>query len=163
MSNFRKGHQYSNELAEITLVGTRVNLAGGGSSTFPQKPCVAGRNFRLVEAGFTAVTTVTIGAGPGTIVTIDDNNIGAQDYVVNQLIPALTAPDVTTGIGGASVSTSRGGAAAWAFDPAGLDTDGVAQVITGQELSYTVSAGTGTGVGYVWVRLAPEINRDVDV
>ena len=173
MSSFQKGHQYSNELAEITLTSVLVNLAAGVAATsFVPNPCVAGRNYRVLEIGFTAAgsAATTTGAGTTPNVRVDDAVVVAANYVIGQTIPVLTPPDMTTGVGGASVSTSRGGAAAWgyAFTTVGpnvaFDADGIPRVIVGQELRYLVQTGAGaSGTGYVWVRLAPEINRDVDV
>jgi hypothetical protein len=168
MSSFQKGHQYSNELAEITLTSVLVNLAAGVAATsFAPNPCVAGRNFRVIEVGFTAVTNTTLGGGAGSTVTVDDSVLAAANYVRVQTIPVLTGPTLATGVDGASVSTSRGGAAAWAYEPIAaanpvIGTDGVPRAIAGQAIRYAVTAG-GTGTGHVWVKLAPEINRDVDV
>lgn len=166
MSNFRKGHQYSNELAEVLLVSDAVDIDVASAGTlFPNQPFVSGTNYRILEVGFTANATTAV----GTNITIELLNGGApgNDVVRGQPIPLLTGPDGATGVGGATVSTSQGGASTWVFwDGAGtsvLDTDGIPRLLAGQTLRWLTTVHGGTGYGYIWVRLAPEINRDVDV
>jgi len=162
MTSFRDAHKVANELAAVYLVSPVLNItsAMGAAVAFPDQPFFNGRNFRVLEVGFTANTTTAA----GTTVTIE-NLAGAGpgvDYITAQGIPVLTGPDLATGVEGATVSTSRGGAATWAFTAASLDTEGVPRVISGQQLTYQVVASAGTGFGYFWIKLAPEINRDVD-
>ena len=147
--SFQKAHQYSNELAAVYLVSPEVDINGGvGAASFPNQPFFDGRNFRILDAGFTATTTTAAG---GTV-AIDDANVGATNYVVAGAVPILAG--YAAGTEGGSVSTSRG-SAGWTFDAAGNDTSGVPVVLAGQELRYTVAAG-GTGTGYIWVKLAPQ-------
>jgi hypothetical protein len=162
MSSFRGAHRVANELAAVYLVSPVLNItsAMGAAVAFPDQPFFNGRNFRVLEAGFTANTTTTA----GTTVTIE-NLAGAAagvDLITTQAVPVLAGPDLTNGIEGATVSTSRGGANTWSFTAAALDSEGVPRILSGQQLTYQVVASAGTGYGYFWVKLAPEINRDVD-
>ena len=165
MSNFRKGHQYSNELAEVLLVSDAVDIDVASAGTlFPSQPFVSGTNYRILEVGFTANATTAV----NTTITVELVNGGAagNDVITAQAIPVLTGPNAATGVGGATVSTSQGGASTWAFTAGAggvLDTDGVPRLLAGQTLRWLTAAHAGTGWGYLWVRLAPEINRDVDV
>jgi hypothetical protein len=168
MSSFQKGHQYSNELAEVLLVSDAVDIDVASAGTlFPNQPFVSGTNYRILEVGFTANATTAV-AGAGTTITIElvSGGAGGNDVITTQAIPALTGPNAATGVGGATVSTSQGGASTWVFT-AGvggvLDTDGVPRLLAGQSLRWLTGTHASNGWGYLWVRLAPEINRDVDV
>lgn len=148
--SFQKAHQISNELAAVYLVSPEVDINGGvANASFPDQPFLAGRNFRILEAGFTATTTTTAGGA----VSIDDVNVAATNYIVAGDIPVLAG--YSAGVEGGTVSTGLG-STGWVFDAGGNDTSGVPVVISGQNLQYRVGAG-GTGTGYVWVKLAPQI------
>tara|TARA_R110000824_G_scaffold79739_2_gene200736 strand:+ start:2652 stop:3140 length:489 start_codon:yes stop_codon:yes gene_type:complete len=160
--SFQKAHSISNELGAVYLVSPVLDIdsAMGAAVAFPDQPFFGGRNFRVLEVGFTANTTTAT----GTTVTIEALAGGAAgtDLVTTQAIPVLAGPDLVNGVAGATVSTSKGGAAAWGFTAAALDTEGVPRLLSGQQLTYQVILHGGTGFGYIWVKLAPEINRDVD-
>ena len=148
--SFQKAHNISNELAAVYLVSPEVDINGGvGAASFPNQPFFNNRNFRILDAGFTATTLTAAG---GTV-AIDDANLAATNYVVAGAIPILVA--YAAGVQGGNVSTSQGDAG-WEYDAAGNDSSGVPVVLSGQELRYTVAAG-GSGTGYVWVKLAPQI------
>jgi hypothetical protein len=148
--SFQKAHKISNELGAVYLVSPEVDINGGVSAaSFPNQPFINGRNFRILDAGFTATTTTAAGGA----VVIDDANVAATNYVVAGAVPILAG--YAAGTEGGTVSTSKG-STGWAFDSAGNDSSGVPVVLSGQELRYTVGIG-GTGTGYVWVKLAPQI------
>ena len=59
-----------------------------------------------------------------------------------------------------------GGSNAWSFNTAtgsALDAGGVPRLIAGEVLTYTVASKSGAGEGIIFIRLAPEINRDIDL
>jgi hypothetical protein len=160
--SFQKAHQYSNELAEVLIVSDVVDIdANEGGAIFPNQPFVDGVNYRILAAGFTANATTTTGTSI-TIELVTGLAGGAEgnDLLTEQAIPVLAGPDATNGVGGATVSTTEGGADAWEFNSTTnglLDTSGVPRLLAGQQLRWLTSAHTGSGHGRIWVKLAPEI------
>jgi hypothetical protein len=159
--SFQKGHQISNELAEVLLTVDAFNIttAQTGGEAFQNQPFVADRNFRVLEVGFTAQTTTTT----GTTITVELVSGGASgaDLIRAQAIPVLEGVDTTNGVQGQTVSTAKTDGASgtsWKFyDPGLLDSDGVPRILAGQQLQWKTSASAGTGWGKLFVRLAPEI------
>jgi len=164
--SFQKAHQYSNELAEVLLVSDAVDIDVASAGTlFPQQPFVSGQNHRILEVGFTANSATGIGAGVTTItIELVNGGAGGNDVITAQAIPVLAAPNAVNGTPGGTVSTSQGGANSWVFNTVAgvLDADGIPRILAGQTLRWRTPAHLGTGFGYIWIRLAPEINRDVD-
>mgnify|MGYP003679956835 FL=1 len=156
--SFQKAHNISNELAEVLIVSDVVDIDVATAGTnFPNQPFVDGVNYRILEVGFTANSTTAAGTTI-TIQTYDNATLG--DYVLrSQGIPVLAGPVTATGVGGATVSTSEGGASTWVFYTSTdnvLDAGGVPKLLCGQQLRWLTGTHTGTGHGRIWVKLAPE-------
>ena len=159
--SFQKAHNISNELAEVLIVTDVVNIdTQVTGAIFPNQPFVDGVNYRILAAGFTANettaanTTITIELVTGLAAGTPGN-----DLLTAQAIPVLAGPNAATGVGGATVSTTEGGADAWEFQTTNglLDADGVPRLLAGQQLRWLTPAHGGTGHGRIWVKLAPEI------
>jgi hypothetical protein len=162
--SFQKAHQISNELGEVLIVSDVVNIDtevdAATGAIFPNQPFVDGVNYRILAAGFTANATTAA----GTTITIElvtglAAGTPGNDLLTAQAIPVLAGPDVANGVGGATVSTTEGGAAAWEFQTTNglLDAGGVPRLLAGQQLRWITPAHGGTGHGRIWVKLAPEI------
>jgi hypothetical protein len=160
MSSFRKGHQYSNELAEVLVTTQPVASTGWTTTaqTFNIVPTVAGKRFRVLEVGYTVTAAGTNALDADAF---DFGIIGSTSAFVDAGgIPADPAL-------GTTISTSRGNANALAFRDAGVgnvDADGYPFLNTGEVLVVTPTGNVANGPTVVFfARLAPEINRDVDV
>ena len=84
--SFQKAHKVSNELGAVYLVSPELDINGGvAAASFPNQPFFNGRNFRILDVGFTATTNTTAGGA----VVIDDANVAATNYVLTGAIPVL--------------------------------------------------------------------------
>lgn len=160
MTSFQDAHKVANELAEVLVTTAPVattSLLGGGTYAFIPQKLVAGRNYRVLEVGYTIVIAGTNAA------VLDAFDVGTSADP-NGLVDAATFP--AAGAVGDSISTSRGGANALSFVAAGtgdVDADGYPRVTCGGMLQVTGVANVASGPRVVfYMRLAPEIVRDFD-
>jgi len=154
--SFHKTHQYSNELAEVVVqeFGTAVrNLNAGAITTLPF-PSPAYKNYRVLEIGWvctdnTASSALRINVGTTS---------GGEELIA--LTPAATPINIPANSFGTVFSTNT----VLAFNPDGaaVDTDGVARLTAGQQIFFDVNTTAGAAAtGILFVRLAPEIDRNV--
>jgi hypothetical protein len=162
MTSFQDAHKVANELAEVLITTamvqtTTLQSATPNTYTFIPQKLVAGRNYRVLEVGYTIVFAGT------NVAVLDAFDVGTA-VVPNSLIDAATVP--VPGAIGDSISTSRGGANALSFVAAGtgdVDADGYPRVTCGSILQVTGITNVANGPRVVfYMRLAPEIVRDFD-
>lgn len=152
--SFQKGHQISNELAEVIVTSDLVDTAslGTGSYAFSPVVAVAGINYRVLEVGYTVVVAGT-NAADTTFVKF---GTGVDDDAFVRIcgIPANAAVKTT-------VSTSQNTLAQCDFVAAGtgnIDADGVPQLESGDLILVTGAGNITNGPKVIFfARLAPNV------
>ena len=147
--SFQKAHSISNELGEV-VVQSVVDLNAAAITTLPSS-FPAFKNYRILEIGWVCTSNVTSNALRFNVGTTS----GGVELIA--LTPAITIPANSFGT---TFSTNT----SFALDPAGaaVDADGIPRLTAGQQVFFDVNVAAGAvATGIVFVRLAPEINREV--
>jgi len=166
MGSIRGAHNVSNELGEVLVtsaVATSHNWAGTTIGLSPHV-AVAGRNYRVIEVGFTVQTV-----GTNATAVADAFNIGTMADP-DGLVDGASVPVGSLVPVGNSISTSRGGVNTVSFVPAGtglVDSEGIGRITAGDVIVATgvtnvVPLGAPGPAVIFYARLAPEVVRDFD-
>ena len=153
--SFHKTHQYSNELAEVVVqeFGTAVrDLNSAGVVTLPF-PSPAYKNYRVLEIGWVCTNNTASTALRNNVGTTN----GGSELIAQTPVGAI---DIPANSFGTVFSTNT----AFDFNPNGaaVDADGVARLTAGQQIFFDVDTAAGAvATGILFVRLAPEIDRNI--
>jgi hypothetical protein len=156
--SFQKAHQISNELGEV-LVTAELNCVNGNSGTYNEfslQPAIAGRNYRVLEVGFTVYSSGT--AAANDIITVG-TSVDPDKFIAAGLVSGVGSSVPANPAVGATYSTSSGGGDTWVFNV--TDSDGCASVEAGELLVYNVTNTANTSAGILFMRLAPIAGKDV--
>lgn len=152
--SFQKGHQISNELAEVIVTSDLVDTTSLGTGVYPFSPAVAvaGINYRVLEVGYTVIVAGTNTADAAFVKFGID---GTSDSFVRDCgLPANPAAKLT-------VSTSENALAECKFQPAStgsIDADGVPQLESGERILVTGGGNVTDGPKVIFfARLAPNV------
>jgi hypothetical protein len=167
MGSIRGAHNVSNELAEVLVTSAVTASHNWAGNTIGLSPhvLVAGRNYRVIEVGFTVLTAGTHAAAIANAFDIGTGS-DPDGLVDGASVPAGAAMAV-----GNSISTSRGGVNTISFVLAGtglVDSEGIGRVTAGDYIrasgvTNVVTGGPLNGPSVIfYARLAPEIVRDFD-
>ena len=158
--SFQKAHQISNELGEV-LVTAELNCVNGNSGAAPylifsNQPAIAGRNYRVLEVGFTVYSS---GTAQGQDIISVGTSVDPDKFVASGGVAGVGSTVPANPAVGSTYSTSSGGGDTWTFNV--TDSDGVPTVEAGELLVYDVTDTANTSAGILFMRLAPIAGKDV--
>jgi len=159
--SFQKAHNVSNQLGEVLISTPLVDTTSMGTTAvyFEPSTAVAGKNYRVLEIGYTIITAGTNAARDTDFVDVGIEGATNSLVLSGDLPPAAGAPAKTT------ISTSSPGSVTFEFQaisttgtPTSVDQDGVPQIVSGELMVVAPKGNVTDGPKVVfYAKLAPNV------
>ena len=153
--SFQKAHQISNELGEVLVSTALVDTTSMGTTAvyFEPSTAVAGKNYRVLEIGYTVIIAGTNASSDTDFVDVGIEG-STNAFIDSGDLPATPAAKLT-------VSTNTPQGVTFQFRDAGdgnVDADGVPQLESGELLVVAPQGNVTDGPKVVFfARLAPNV------